>query len=183
MKKRTRARTLLICLACTMLIAVTPAGATLYSGTVVDSANGKYAATDVRSETMSFDNATGTWLTKITFRGNMLPTTSVQIYLGFTWDHWAGWDRHAMYEIAVRGGKMTFVDRTIGIFDILNGRYDWSHRQCRPKVSLSRPAKVLLATVIDLCMTGVVPLSTLPTRLSYKTVTQDLVYEFPLLAQ
>jgi hypothetical protein len=157
------------------------ASATVYSGSIVDGADGhylgKYPATDVITESMSIDNATGKWRTVITFRGKALTTTNVQIYIAF--DTGAlnefGWpDRVPYYEIAVRGGKMTFVDRTVAGFGRFGGE---------PKVTLSRPGKVLVAEVVSPGMIGVVPLKASPMRLSYKTVNQDLVLGFPLLPQ
>jgi hypothetical protein len=151
------------------------ASATTFSGSVTDPANGRYAATDVLAETMSVDNATGTWRTIITFRGKALPTTNVQIYISF--DTGAlnefGWpDTRPYYEIAVRGGKMTFVDRTVAY--MFGGK---------PKVTLSRPDKVLLAKIVSPGMIGVVPLKSGPTQLSYKTIIQNRIGGFDLLPQ
>ena len=66
-----------------LAVGAASASATVYSGSIVDGADGhylgKYPATDVIAESMSVDNATGTWRTIITFRGKALPTTNVQI--------------------------------------------------------------------------------------------------------
>jgi len=67
---------------------------------------------------------------------------------------------------------MTFVDRTVAY--LFGGK---------PKVTLSRPDKVLLVKIVSPGMIGVVPLKGSPMRLSYKTVNQDLVLGFPLLPQ
>ena len=151
------------------------ASATTFSGSVTDPANGRYAANDVLAETMSFDNVTGTWRTTIAFRGKALSTTNVQIYLDFSWQRWISWSpgdyRDLFYEIAVRNGKMTFVDRTVRMFG------------CKPKVTLSRPDKVLLAKIVAPCMAGVVPIKSAPTRLSYKTIIQNFISGFDLLPQ
>jgi len=158
-----------------MACATGSASATTFSGSVTDPANGRYAATDVLAETMSVDNATGTWRTMITFRGKALATTNVQLYVSF--DSGAlnefGWpDRRPFYEIAVRGGKMTFVDRTVAY--LFGGK---------PKVTLSRPDKVLLVKIVSPGMIGVVPLKSEPTQLSYKTIVQNRIGGFDLLPQ
>ena len=154
------------------------ASATVFSGSIVDGADGhylgKYPATDVITESMSIDNATGTWRTIITFRGNVLPTTNVQIYIWFdtgSLNEFGQPDRQPYFEIAVRNGKMTFVDRTVRMFG------------GKPKVTLSRPGKVLLAKIVSPGLIGVVPLKSGNMRLSYRTVNQDLVLGFPLLPQ
>ena len=169
------ALTTVIAMAC----ATGSASATVYSGSIVDGADGhylgKYPATNVIAETMSVDNATGTWRTIITFRGKALATTNVQIYISFdtgALNEFGFPDTMPYYEIAVRGGKMTFVDRTVaGMFG------------GKPKVTLSRPDKVLLAKIVSPGLIGVVPRMCNPMRLSYKTVNQDLVLGFPLLPQ
>ncbi len=161
-------------LAVTALAAPSEAAAKVYSGTVYDrEKDGKYAATDVDREVMTFDTSSGTWTTQLRFRGNVTAMTNARIFLSFHWQPRPGaeWDvfyamaikRDVAYEIAVKNGKMTFVDRTLGMFG------------CTPKVTLSRPGKVLLAKTVSPCMTGVIPTATLPTRLTYKATTQDEV--------
>ena len=159
------------------------AEATLYTGSVTDPVNGHYPANDVLQESMSFDNATGTWVDVLKFRGAALPTTNVQIYieldtgsLNSAGEH----DYQPYYEIAVRGGKMKWVDRTVALWDYhFKGR--GGIRFCVPKVTLSRPRTVLTVTVVDPCLAGLVPKTSAGTYLSYKTVMQNHVSPFNLL--
>jgi len=169
--------------ACIALSFAAQAGATRYKGSVTDPVNGHYPANDVLQETMSFDNSTGTWVEVLKFRGSALPTTNVQIYIEFdtgSLNSAGEHDRQPFYEIAVRGGKMKWVDRTVSLWDY---HFDFRRgiRFCVPKVTLSRPRTVLTATVVDPCLAGLVPKNSTGTYLSYKTVMQNWVSRFNLL--
>ena len=144
------------------------ASAATFAGAVTDPADGRYAATDVRSESVTFDNSTGVWKTTYVFRGPVLSTTNVQIYVSMrnsVLNQFGQPQALAFFEIAVRKGKMSYIRRYSG----------------RPTVSLTRIGKVLTLIDRDPYLIGLIPSMQEATRLSYKTVTQNWVSPIPLV--